>query len=63
MKKVLEKHVLNILSTLELEETFEVYDCNFDDIPNWAKHIQITHEYLIIVKESSKSKSIEKNKI
>ena len=60
MKKVLEKHVLNILSTLKLEETFEVYDCNIDDIPNWAKHIQITHEYLIIVKESSNIEKLQK---
>lgn len=60
MKKVLEKHVLNILSTLKLEESFEVYDCNIDDIPNWAKHIQITHEYLIIVKESSNIEKLQK---
>lgn len=60
MKEVLENHIKNILSTLKLEESFEVYDCNNDDIPNWAKHIQITHEYLIIVKKSSNLEKLQK---
>ncbi len=60
MKEVLENHIKDILSTLKLEESFEVYECNNDDIPNWAKYIQITHEYLIIVKESSNIEKLQK---
>ncbi len=60
MKKKLEKHVLNILSTLKLEESFEVYDCRIDILPDWIKQIQITHEYLILVKDLANGEKLQK---
>ena len=60
MKEVLEKHVLSILSTLKIKESFEIYDCRIGLLPDWVKQIQITHEYLILIKELTDGKILQK---
>lgn len=47
MKKGLEKYINEIFQTLKISSSFEVVDCKIDTLPVWAKHISITHEFLI----------------
>ena len=44
MKVSIEKHISEILGTLQIYISFEVYDCNVDILPEWTKQIQITHK-------------------
>ncbi|MDL2315304.1 class I SAM-dependent methyltransferase, partial [Bacteroidales bacterium OttesenSCG-928-C19] len=45
-----EKHIENIFSELQIEESFEVHNCIADTLPEWTKQIQLTHEFLIFCK-------------
>lgn len=58
MKGTIEKHISEILTILQIDSPFVVYDCNVDILPEWTSQIQLTHEYLIFCEEI-----IEKEKL
>lgn len=59
MKEVLEKHINNILTTLQIKESVEIYDCIFDVLPEWTKHIQLTHEFLICCNDITEKQKLQ----
>jgi len=60
MKEVLQRHIVNIISTLKMEGAFEVYDCKDDKLPVWTEQIKITHEYLVCSKNLSNPQKLER---
>ena len=58
MKGTIEKHISEILTILQIDSSFVVYDCKVDVLPDWTSQIQLTHEYLIFCEEI-----IEKEKL
>lgn len=59
MKVELEKHISEVLSSLQIPLNFEVYDCDNDIMPEWAEHIQLTHEFLICCKRTNEIKRLQ----
>jgi hypothetical protein len=59
MKVDLEKHILDIFSSLQIPVSFEVYDCKNDILPKWIERVQLTHEYLVCCEKTSKKKRLE----
>ena len=47
MKEELEKHISTIFSALQITESFEVFECESDVLPEWANRVSLTHEFLI----------------
>ena len=59
MKNALENHINNILTTLQIKESVEIYDCIFDVLPEWTKHIQLTHEFLICCNDITEKQKLQ----
>jgi hypothetical protein len=59
MKEILERHINNILTTLQIKETVEVYDCTIDVLPEWTKQIQLTHEFLISCNDITEKQKLQ----
>lgn len=59
MKVELEKHISEVLSSLQIPLNFEVYDCNNDIMPKWTEQIQLTHEFLICSKKTAEIKRLQ----
>lgn len=60
MKIILEKHISEIFSTLQITSLFEVFECKSDVMPEWTNHIQLTHEFLICCDCFSNSEKLQK---
>lgn len=60
MKIRLEKHVSEIFSTLQITQSFEVFECESDVMPEWTNHIPLTHEFLICCDHFLKSEKLQK---
>lgn len=53
MKDDLTKHIAEIFNSLGLTDSFEVFDCCHDKLPQWTKDIQLTHEFIVSCKNNS----------
>ena len=60
MKKSLEKHIESIFTSLEIEKSFQVYECGVDTLPEWANQIMLTHEFLICCEMDSEKEKLRK---
>ena len=60
MKNLLIKHIESIKESLNLNFTFEVYDCKVDKLPDWTKQIKNTHEYLVCSKDLSDAQKLHR---
>lgn len=60
MKVTIEKHISEILTILQIDSPFVVYDCNVDILPEWTNQIQLTHEYLIFCKEIIENQKLKR---
>jgi hypothetical protein len=47
LKQDIENHINNIFITLNITSPFEVYEYNFDELPEWTNQIQITNEFIV----------------
>ncbi len=59
MKVELKKHISEVLSSLQISISFEVFDCNNDILPEWTEKVQLTHEYLVCCGETAEIKRIQ----
>lgn len=59
MKQSLINHISNILTTLQIEVPFEVYDCKGDKLPLWTKEIPLTQEFLVCCEVFSERKRLQ----
>jgi hypothetical protein len=53
MKDDLTKHIAEIFNSLGLNDSFEVFDCCHDKLPQWTKYIQVTHEFIVCCQNNS----------
>lgn len=51
MKQGLGKYISDIFATLQITVPFELYNCDVDNLPEWTKQIQLTHEFLVCCEE------------
>ena len=56
----LKKHISEIFSTLQITESFEVFECKNDVMPEWTKLVLLTHEYLICSEQFSNREKLQK---
>ena len=59
MKAELEKHISEILSSLQMSIDFEVYDCNNDILPEWSEQVHLTHEFLVCCERTNGIKKLQ----
>ncbi len=53
MKDDLTKHIAEIFNSLGLTDSFEVFECCHDKLPQWTKDIQLTHEFIVCCQNNS----------
>lgn len=59
MKDDLTKHIAEIFNSLGLTDSFEVFDCCHDKLPQWTKDIQLTHEFIVCCQNNSLKQRLE----
>lgn len=59
MKAELEKHISEILSSLQMSIDFKVYDCNNDILPEWLVQVPLTHEFLVCCERTNGIKKLQ----
>lgn len=60
MKNALKKHITEIFTLLQITQSFDVFECEDDVMPEWTNHIQLTHEFLICCDYFSNSEKLQK---
>jgi len=60
MKAELKKYISEIFSTLQITETFDVFECESDVLPEWTNQLTLTHEFLICCIQLSKIDKLQK---
>ena len=60
MKETIEKHISEILTILQIDSPFVVYDCRVDILPEWTSQIRLTHEYLIFCGEITEIQKLKR---
>lgn len=60
MKVLLQKHIEDVFSSCKIVESFNVLDCEHDTLPEWSKHISMTHQYLIYCDYSFNKESLQR---
>jgi len=53
LKDSLKIHILKVFSSLQIEHVpYEVYECGVDSLPEWANHVQLTHEFMVCCEQN-----------
>jgi len=60
MKNALKKHITEIFTLLQITQSFDVFECENDVMPEWTNHIQLTHEFLICCDHFSNGERLQK---
>lgn len=60
MKVELERYILDVFSTLQITEHFEVFECKNDVMPEWTNRVLLTHEFLICCEQLSNKEKLQK---
>jgi hypothetical protein len=59
MKVELRKHISEILLSLQIPISFEVYNCNNEVLPKWTEQLQLTHEFLVCCEKTAEIKKLQ----
>jgi rRNA-processing protein FCF1 len=60
MKAELKKYISEIFSTLQITQSFEVFECKNDVMPEWTSQVSLTHEFLIYCKQLSDTEKLQR---
>lgn len=59
MKQELESHIKDIFNSLGIIIPFELYDCKFDILPDWARNIKLSNEYFVCCQDLTISNRLQ----